>query len=284
MNDGRPLKHTIDPSYLIRIGAFGRITQLSRKALRLYDQLGILSPAYIDPESGYRFYTDTQISKARFIRLMREADMPLATIRRVLEAESPAAAEQIIGDYKDEFEQHVLRVRQTAHRIMGYLHQENQTMSLEIEVKKVPPQQIISIKKRLKQPEMQAFIQSSIQALKELIAEQELQITNEVMGFYYGPINENSDGPLEVSFPVAGAAQPKGDIEVGSLPAHTAVSVVGGSDYYEFPTVLQVWDAAADWIRQNGYADSESNVTCYEVWHRDQIEVVWPFRDEPEKV
>ena len=102
MNDGRPPTTSDGQSEFIQIGAFGRITQLSRKALRLYDQLDILSPAYIDPESGYRFYGNEQIRSARFIRLMREADIPLTTIRRVLAA-TPTKAEQIITDYLDDF-------------------------------------------------------------------------------------------------------------------------------------------------------------------------------------
>jgi DNA-binding transcriptional MerR regulator len=63
---------------------FADLTRLSIKALRLYDQLGILAPLHIDPQTGYRYYGVEQLSSARMIRTMRDMDMPLATIRRML--------------------------------------------------------------------------------------------------------------------------------------------------------------------------------------------------------
>ena len=74
------------PEDLLSIGAFANLTRLSIKALRLYDQLGLLQPQWVDPQSGYRFYDVDQLTSARMIRNMRQMDMPLATIRQVLAA------------------------------------------------------------------------------------------------------------------------------------------------------------------------------------------------------
>jgi DNA-binding transcriptional MerR regulator len=41
---------------LMSIGEFARLSRLSAKALRLYDELGLLPPAQVDPGSGYRWY------------------------------------------------------------------------------------------------------------------------------------------------------------------------------------------------------------------------------------
>ena len=76
--------HMNQPKDLFSIGAFADMTRLSLKALRLYDQLGLLQPLHVDPQNGYRYYGVDQLSSARMIRNMREMDMPLATIRRVL--------------------------------------------------------------------------------------------------------------------------------------------------------------------------------------------------------
>ena len=80
---------------LLAIGAFAGAAQLSLKALRLYAQLGILPPSYVDPDSGYRYYHAQQLHRARLIRMLRQIDMPLATIRRVLAA-SPIEAQQLL--------------------------------------------------------------------------------------------------------------------------------------------------------------------------------------------
>lgn len=78
---------------LLSIGAFARAARLSPKALRLYDELGLLTPARVDPVSGYRRYAPAQLERARLVAWLRRLGMPLARIRRVCElAEAPGAA------------------------------------------------------------------------------------------------------------------------------------------------------------------------------------------------
>src|SRR5437868_12799992 len=83
---------------LLTIGAFARAARLSPKALRLYDELGLLPPAAVDGESGYRFYDPAQLERARLIAWLRRLDMPLARIRQVCDLPPEAAAEQV-ADY-----------------------------------------------------------------------------------------------------------------------------------------------------------------------------------------
>jgi PPM family protein phosphatase len=82
---------------LLTIGTFARAARLSPKALRLYDELGLLRPAAVDGESGYRFYDPAQLDRARLIAWLRRIGMPLATIRRVCDLEPAAAAEEVAG-------------------------------------------------------------------------------------------------------------------------------------------------------------------------------------------
>lgn len=62
-------------------GAFARITGLTRKALRLYDELGLLRPSRTDPATGYRYYAPTQVAHARRVARLRRVGMPLDRIR-----------------------------------------------------------------------------------------------------------------------------------------------------------------------------------------------------------
>ena len=74
---------------LISIGQFAALTGLSPKALRLYQAQGLLEPAVIDPESGYRHYSPSQLPGARQIGQLRRAGVSLAEIATFLR--SPAA-------------------------------------------------------------------------------------------------------------------------------------------------------------------------------------------------
>ena len=80
---------------LLTIGAFARASRLSPKALRLYDELGLLRPAEVDPASGYRFYDPAQLERARLVAWLRSLGMPLARIRMVCDAEPVTAANEV---------------------------------------------------------------------------------------------------------------------------------------------------------------------------------------------
>jgi PPM family protein phosphatase len=80
---------------LLPIGAFARATRLTPKALRLYDELGLLPPAFVDPASGYRFYDPAQLERARLVAWLRRLGMPLARIRVVCELEGAKAADEV---------------------------------------------------------------------------------------------------------------------------------------------------------------------------------------------
>jgi DNA-binding transcriptional MerR regulator len=74
---------------LVTIGQFSKVSWLSIKALRLYDELGLLEPAFIDPRTGYRYYEPAQASRARAIALLRSLDMPLLDIKDLLAESDP---------------------------------------------------------------------------------------------------------------------------------------------------------------------------------------------------
>jgi serine/threonine protein phosphatase PrpC len=79
----------------LTIGAFARACRLSPKALRLYDELELLRPARVDPETGYRYYAPAQLEQARLVAWLRRLGMPLARIRTVCALPPAAAAGEV---------------------------------------------------------------------------------------------------------------------------------------------------------------------------------------------
>ena len=82
----------MDGVKLLTIGEFARLARLSQKALRLYDELGLLPPFRVDEWSGYRYYAPSQLERARLVAWLRRAGMPLAQIGAVLGAPPDEAA------------------------------------------------------------------------------------------------------------------------------------------------------------------------------------------------
>ncbi len=84
-----------EPNTLMTIGDFARDAGLTPKALRLYDDLGLLPPAEVDQYSGYRRYAPSQLERARLVATLRLLGMPLARIKQVVDLSGAAAATEV---------------------------------------------------------------------------------------------------------------------------------------------------------------------------------------------
>jgi serine/threonine protein phosphatase PrpC len=105
---------------LMTIGAFARASRLSPKALRLYDELGLLRPVQVDPMSLYRLYDPAQLEQARLVAWLRRLGMPLARIRAV-SALAPAQAAADLAAYWSQVEAETAARRELAAFLIGYL-------------------------------------------------------------------------------------------------------------------------------------------------------------------
>lgn len=267
---------------LLSIGAFASLTRLSIKALRLYDQLGLLEPRQVDPQTGYRFYSIDQLSSARMIRNMRDMDMPLATIRQVLAAlpSSPATAEALVREYAEMREWQANQIRVQVEQFVQQIQQEQNPMSFEVNVKTIPTQQVLSLTHRVKVGKLESTILQSIKELNTLAREQNASASDAPFGIYHGTINEQDDGPIEICLPVSGQVKTQGNVVAKQLEGGNAACVTLVGKQCSFPEVLGGYDAAADWIQKNGYEMAESP---REVWYAppgddEKIEIVWLFK------
>ncbi|MCO8269674.1 MerR family transcriptional regulator [Actinoplanes sp. TRM 88003] len=113
---------------LLTIGAFARAVGLTPKALRLYDELGVLAPAAVDAESGYRFYDPAQVAHARLVAQLREIGMPLAEIREVCALPPAAAAHAVAGFWQQVSADTAARARLTS-ALVEHLSGKDTTMN-----------------------------------------------------------------------------------------------------------------------------------------------------------
>jgi DNA-binding transcriptional MerR regulator len=72
---------------MMRIGQFSRMTQVSTRTLRYYDELGLLKPEVIDPHTGYRYYTFDQIPRLNRILALKDLAFDLQQIAHLLDTE-----------------------------------------------------------------------------------------------------------------------------------------------------------------------------------------------------
>jgi len=108
------------------IGAMARDCGLTVSALRFYDGAGVLVPARVDPQSGYRWYSDEQVLTARLVARLRRVGMPLADVSRVLahRGERPVV-EQLLQAHLTRLEDGLADARRELSTALSLLDEEN---------------------------------------------------------------------------------------------------------------------------------------------------------------
>jgi DNA-binding transcriptional MerR regulator len=102
------------------IGRFARLTGLSVGALRHYDELDLLRPAWVDPDTGYRSYRSAQLETARTIVRLRDLEVPLESIRAYLGTDDPGERRQLLLAHRRRVEARVFRLQGVLH-VVGQL-------------------------------------------------------------------------------------------------------------------------------------------------------------------
>ena len=102
------------------IGRFARLTGLSVGALRHYDELDLLRPAWVDPDTGYRSYAPAQLEAARTIVRLRDLEVPLDTVRAYLGTDDPAERRRLLSGHRARIEARTFRLQRVLH-IVGQM-------------------------------------------------------------------------------------------------------------------------------------------------------------------
>lgn len=108
----------------LTVGQLARRAGLTTKALRHYDRIGLLHPHSVDPTNGYRRYAVNQVEQARLVGLLREVDVPLEQIRRLLQAGwNDATVATMLSQHRVRLEARITRLRGALHRVDHYINE-----------------------------------------------------------------------------------------------------------------------------------------------------------------
>jgi DNA-binding transcriptional MerR regulator len=237
---------------LMTIGAFAERTRLSHKALRLYDRLGLLLPARTDPDSGYRFYSENQVAGARLVALLRRLGMPLADIADIA-GKPPAEAAQAVAGYWAGVESAAADRRVLVSYIQATLTGADMP-SYDIQTRTIPQRTLISISRHLHANETGAFFGDAFARLRSAGPGME-GIAGCPFLVFYGEVSDDSDGPIELSRPVAAggttdSATVTADLQRRVEPAHDEVFIRIAKKDLSWPALAPAVDALEAWMRE----------------------------------
>ena len=127
----------------LSIGEFSRLTHLSVRTLRRYHDAGLLVPAEVDDQTGYRYYTAEQIPTAQVIHRLRDLDVPLATVRRILDAADPRTRSDLVAEHLRHLESELDRTRAAVRSLRRLLAPE--PAPVQVEVRSAPAATVAAI-------------------------------------------------------------------------------------------------------------------------------------------
>ena len=241
------------PKTLMSISEFSQQSRLSKKALRLYDTLGLLEPSHVDPQSHYRYYQASQLDRAERIVFLRQLEMPLQNIAEVLDLDNIQAVLAIRAYWSK-----VSTLHKDKRNLVAYLEQKlvgQRRNMFEVKTRHVAQTKIAVIAKVAFQPEMDAFIPASMQRLHTELQSQNAVISGAPFVVYHGHMTDDSDALVEVCQPYTGTLEPKEGIFIRLEPSYQEAYVTLSKPWIIYPDIMQGYDAVAAWMKAN-------SITC----------------------
>ena len=238
---------------MFKIGDFSKLSQVSVKTLRYYDEIGLLRPSEIDRFTGYRYYTASQLSRLNRILLLKDLGLSLDQIGRLLGSDLPPA--QLRGmlklrqaEIERSIEEEEARLTRVA-ALLTHIEQENVNMSkYDVVIKKVAPVRIASIRDVVANYGAQGELWGELGAY---LAQHNVKAVAPCLTIDHNESYKERDVDLEVC-EVIDAALPMTDrVKVRELPAVEQMACV--VHHGTFASIGQAYQAVVSWIEDNGF-------------------------------
>jgi effector-binding domain-containing protein len=267
---------------LLPIGRFAKATRLSVKALRHYDELGLLRPAFVDPSSGYRYYRPAQANQAEAIRILRSVDMPLEEIAALLASGGGEPAAKRLALHRERLEARLDEHRRMLAFLQRLLDKED-VMPYEVTIKELPAQPVAATRATTDLGHISTAISDGVHLVLDELGRRGIEPAGPLQVVYHADqvLDEDTAAPIEICFPVAAPFQGSGEVYATELPGGPAAVTLHRGPYAE---ITPAYHTVSGWIADHGHELAGGPREVYlnvpgEVAEDDLLtEVQWPIR------
>jgi DNA-binding transcriptional MerR regulator len=242
----------VEDLYMMRIGDFSRLTRVSVKTLRYYDELGLIKPARVDEFTGYRYYDLGQYERLNRVLALRDLGFSLESIAGVLD--EGLSAEQLRGMLRlrqADIEQRIGEENGRLARVeawLSHLETEGDMADYEVMVKRVEPFKVASVRGQVETPQQQGKLWAE---LGPYLERNNVRRGGNWLAIYHDEEAPAGEWDIEVCIPIAGDLAEGGGVRVHEIEGtETMASVVHHGPWM---TVGQAYDALRRWVEDYGY-------------------------------
>ena len=260
---------------MLAIGEFSRMTHLSIRTLRRYHEVGLLEPELVDASSGYRYYAVDQIPTAQVIHRLRELDVPLADVRRILGSRDPDRRAALVAGHLGRLESELARTRVAVSALRRLLSPEPAPM--EVELRAEPEVTVAGVEDDVDQDDVEAWYAGAMAELDVVLGA--AVDAGAPGGLYDNALFERGRGHVLLYRP---SAEPptRGRVRPVSLPAvELAVTTHEG----EHDGIDVTYGQLGSWVARNALTVAGPVRERYLVGPRDtdvpaawRTEIGWP--------
>ncbi|MGA2496675.1 MAG: MerR family transcriptional regulator [Tepidisphaeraceae bacterium] len=229
------------------IGEFSRITGLTVKTLRFYHDEGLLTAAFVDPGSGYRYYGENQAETARAIAALRAMEFPLEEIRRLLDSQQDdEQVLELLERHRGVLEERIRHLRKARGALRQFL-QERQARAMasteyEVVEKAIPGTQIAGIR-------MKGKYSDCGKAFGQICRKFGRMLCGQPMLLHFSTEYREDDADFEAAIPVRAAKEVQG-ITVRELPGGRCVSLIHQGPYDQLG---RSYEKITRYVHEKGY-------------------------------
>ncbi|MCX5227792.1 MerR family transcriptional regulator [Streptomyces sp. NPDC006553] len=296
----------MDRTNLLPIGQFAQASGLSVTALRHYDASGVLTPAFVDPASGYRYFRRDQLRSAQLVRALRQLDMPIERVRELLAGgaggagstgsaggaeDGAAATAELAAALRAQIEAAERRLdlqRSVVHSLLTRLT-EGAEMNHRVTLRQSIPERVLVRGATVNHHGLDPFLRTAYEELYAIAGRGPLTFTGPAFVRYHGLCDEENETLVEACLPFWESGAQPGELGEGmsvrDVPECTYACTVVEGEATAFPAVLAAYDAVANWVVEHGFTFSGPVRSTFLRWtgtadHPDnRLEIAWPVTD-----
>lgn len=235
---------------LVPIGRFSKVTRLSVKALRLYDEIDLLTPALVDPSSGYRYYDLGQANRAEAVRILRSVEMPLDEIRAVLETDDPELVHKQLLVHRERMAVKLAAQERMLAYLEALIQREGGIMPYDVEILETEPQLVAATKVHTSLREVAEDIPMGFGSLVHAITSAGLSPSGAPLIVYHDVIDEETEGDIEICVPVGALMDDASSVYGRELEGGTMATTIHRGPYQE---ISPAYHTVTSWISEHGH-------------------------------
>jgi DNA-binding transcriptional MerR regulator len=237
---------------MIRIGDFSKLSRVSVKTLRYYDEMGLLKPVSVDGFTGYRLYEYSQLSVLHRILVLKDLGFSLEEIGRLLD--DGLSVEQMRGMLKLRETEARQRLREETERLeriesqLRQIEQEEVMSKYDVVIKSADEMKIASVRDVVPTPPEQGGLWGELEGY---LGMHRVKPSGECFTLYHDDEFKERDWDLEVCEPIDVELSESKRIKVKKLPAVDAMACT--IHHGPFATLGEAYNAIGKWITENNY-------------------------------